>query len=522
LKDGTQDTSGKGQIISNINACQAVVDVVKTTLGPRGMDKLIHDGRGVTISNDGATIIALLDIIHPAAKTLVDIARSQDNEVGDGTTSVVLTAGELLKQAKQFIDDGMHSQIIIKGYREAMRVCIERIREISIKIHDKSEEEKRDLLVKCGMTSLNSKIISKYKEFFANMVVDAVQLLDKDLRMTDIGIKKVTGGSVTESKLIKGVAFKKTFSYAGFEQQPKKFENPKILCLNLELELKAEKDNAEIRLEAPEDFQKIVDAEWQIIYEKLEKIASCGAKVILSKLPIGDLATQFFADRDIFCAGRVKLDDLDRVAKATNGIVQTSVNGLNEDVLGQCGLFEESQIGAERFNVFTGCPDSHSCTILIRGGAAQYIEEAARSLNDAIMIVRRAIKTHAIVAGGGAIEMELSRYLREYLRDIKGKHQLVINGFAKALEIIPRQLADNSGMDGTDIMNKLRQKHNTDVESGRWFGVDVMNQEVNDLYEAFVWEPELVRINVLTAATEAACTILSVDQTIRNPASEQQ
>lgn len=305
LKDGTQDTSGKGQIISNINACQAVVDVVKTTLGPRGMDKLIHDGRGVTISNDGATIISLLDIIHPAAKTLVDIARSQDNEVGDGTTSVVLTAGELLKQAKQFIDDGMHSQIIIKGYREAMRVCIERIREISIKIHDKSDEEKRDLLVKCGMTSLNSKIISKYKEFFANMVVDAVQLLDENLRMQDIGIKKVTGGSVTESRLIKGVAFKKTFSYAGFEQQPKKFENAKILCLNLELELKAEKDNAEIRLDAPEDFQKIVDAEWQIIYDKLEKICASGAKVILSRLPIGDLATQYFADRDIFCAGRV-------------------------------------------------------------------------------------------------------------------------------------------------------------------------------------------------------------------------
>lgn len=218
------------------------------------MDKLIHDGRNVTISNDGATLISLLDIVHPAAKTLVDIAKSQDNEVGDGTTSVVLMAGELLKQAKTFIDEGMHSQIIIKGYREALKLCLQRIKEISVKIGDKSPEEKRDLLLKCAMTSMNSKIISKQKEFFAEMVVDAVEHLDVNKDKQDIGIKKVTGGSVTDSLLIKGVCFKKTFSYAGFEQQPKSFVNPKILALNVELELKAEKDSAEIRLENPDDF----------------------------------------------------------------------------------------------------------------------------------------------------------------------------------------------------------------------------------------------------------------------------
>jgi T-complex protein 1 subunit eta len=218
MKEGTEESEGRGHIISNINACQAIVEVVKTTLGPRGMDKLIHDGRSVTISNDGATLIGLLDIVHPAAKTLVDIARSQDNEVGDGTTSVVLTAGELLKQSKTFIDEGMHSQIIIKGYREACAKCLERIQEISIKIGDKSIEEKRDLLIKCAETSLNSKIISKYKQFFSNLVVDAVMYLDEDLDKSDIGIKKITGGSVTDSHLVRGVCFKKTFSYAGFEQ----------------------------------------------------------------------------------------------------------------------------------------------------------------------------------------------------------------------------------------------------------------------------------------------------------------
>ena len=286
------------------------------------MDKLIHDGRSVTISNDGATLIGLLDIVHPAARTLVDIAQSQDNEVGDGTTSVVLAAGELMRQSKSLIEEGMHSQIIIKGYRNALKMCLDRIKEVSVKIGDKTGEEKIDLLEKCAQTSLNSKIISKHKEFFGKMVVEAVMSIDKDLNKEDIGIKKITGGSVTDSFIVQGVCFKKTFSYAGFEQQPKRFEgNPKILCLNLELELKAEKDSAEIRLTNPDDFQKIVDAEWSIIYDKLDRIVACGAKVVLSKLPVGDLATQYFADRNIFCAGRVQSDDLARVCKATGAVL---------------------------------------------------------------------------------------------------------------------------------------------------------------------------------------------------------
>jgi len=313
------------------------------------MDKLIHLERDVTISNDGATVIGLLDIVHPAAMTLVDIAKSQDNEVGDGTTSVVIMAGELLKEAKPFIEEGMHAQIVVKGYRIALNECLKRLREISVKIADKDDAEKRDLLIKCAQTSLNSKLINKYKEFFAEMVVDAVQHLDTDLDKSFIGVKKVTGGSVTDSFLVEGVAFKKTFSYAGFEQQPKKFENPKIALLNVELELKAEKENAEIRLEKPDDYQKIVDAEWKIIYEKLDKIVQSGAQVILSKLPIGDLATQYFADRGLFCAGRVPQEDLQRVAKATGGVIQTTVNGITPEILGTCGVFEEVQLGSERY-----------------------------------------------------------------------------------------------------------------------------------------------------------------------------
>ncbi len=283
------------------------------------MDKLIHTENHTTISNDGATLIALLDIVHPAAKTLVDIAKSQDNEVGDGTTSVVLLAGELLKESKQYIDEGMHPQVIIKGYRKAMQLCIDRIHQISIKMKDKDLVEKRDMLKKCAMTSMNSKLINTYKDFFGEMVVEAVLKLDEDLDKSMIGVKQITGGSITDSQIIEGVAFKKTFSYAGFEQQPKSFENPFICLLNLELELKSEKENAEIRIENVEDYQKLVDAEWTIIYNKLEAIYQSGAKVVLSKLPIGDLATQFFADRGVFCAGRVPNDDLKRVEQATGG-----------------------------------------------------------------------------------------------------------------------------------------------------------------------------------------------------------
>jgi T-complex protein 1 subunit eta len=382
-------------------------------------------------------------------------------------------------------------------------------------------EEKRDLLIKCSETSLNSKIISKQKKFFSEMVVDSVLYLDEDLQKSDIGIKKITGGSVTDSFIVKGVCFAKTFSYAGFEQQPKTFVNPTIAILNLELELKAEKDNAEIRIDNPDDFQKVVDAEWKIIYEKLDKIVESGAKIVLSQHPIGDLATQYFADRDIFCAGRVPKPDIHRVGKATGAILQTTVNGLTKDVLGTCGKFEEVQLGNERYNMFTECASTKTTTFVLRGGAAQFLEETARSLNDAIMIVRRAFKSHAVVAGGGAIEMELSRYLREYLREIPGKSQLVINGFAKALETIPRTLAENSGMDSTDVLNKLRQKHAQAGPEGMWYGVNVLEGNIDDLYKKFVWEPEQVRQNVLQASCEAACSILGVDQTIRNPKSEQ-
>eukprot|EP00475_Leptophrys_vorax_P039182 TRINITY_DN7032_c0_g1_i1.p1 TRINITY_DN7032_c0_g1~~TRINITY_DN7032_c0_g1_i1.p1 ORF type:complete len:572 (-),score=59.84 TRINITY_DN7032_c0_g1_i1:76-1641(-) len=493
------------------------------------MDKLIHDERGnTTISNDGATIMKLLDIVHPAAKTLVDIAKSQDSEVGDGTTTVVLLAGEFLRQAKPFVEDGVHPQLICRAFRAAARLAVERVREVATSVDPTTSTDndsppdasKRSLLLKCAATTLSSKLVGGEKDFFAEMVVDAVSALDADVPLNMIGMKKVAGGTMRDSFLVPGVAFKKTFSYAGFEQQPKRFEGPKILLLNIELELKSEKENAEIRLTDPSQYQSIVDAEWNIIYGKLDKCVQSGAKIILSRLAIGDLATQYFADRDIFCAGRVADDDMQRVAKATGGAVQTTVNDLIPDVLGSCALFEERQVGNERFNLFTGCSNAKTATIVLRGGADQFIEEAERSLHDAIMIVRRAIKNAAVVPGGGAIDMEISRHLRLHARTIAGKQQLFINAYAKALEIIPRQLCDNAGFDSTDVLNQLRQKHALPSGEGVRFGVDVNTGGVVDTYSRFVWEPIVVKVNALTAATEAACLILSIDETVRNPRSE--
>jgi len=347
------------------------------------------------------------------------------------------------------------------------------------------------------------------------VVVDAVLSLDQeDLNEKLIGVKKIPGGSLTDSLFVNGVAFKKTFSYAGFEQQPKSFKNPKIVCLNVELELKSEKDNAEVRVEQVSEYQAIVDAEWQIIYNKMEALYKTGAKVVLSKLPIGDLATQYFADRDIFCAGRVSADDLERVIQATGGSIQSTCSDIHPEHLGTCGTFEERQIGGERFNFFEDCPAAKTCTLVLRGGAEQFIAEVERSLHDAIMIVKRAIKNNTIVAGGGACEMEVSAYLHRYADgNVYNKQQTIIKSFAKALEVIPRQLCDNAGFDATDILNKLRVEHR---KGNVWAGVDFTNEGVRDNLEAFVWEPALVKINAIQAATEASCLILSVDETIKN------
>jgi len=474
----------------------------------------------------------LLEIAHPAAKTLVDISMSQDIEVGDGTTSVVLLAGSILKNVKAFVEEGVHPQVLIRNVRMASNLAVTKLKELAVL---PSQEE---ILLKCASTALNSKLISGHQDLFSPMIVKTVLALDAHDALDElkslIAIKKIPGGDVRQSFLVQGIAFKKTFSYAGFEQMTKKFENPKILLLNVELELKSEKENAEVRITDPDQYQSIVDAEWQVIYDKLDACIKCGANIVLSKLPIGDLATQYFADNGLFCAGRVEDGDLKRVAKATGGSIQTTTNGLHDGVLGHCGLFEERQVGEERFNVFEQCGGGNKTeeqvnmihTMVLRGGSEQFIAESERSIHDALMVVKRCLKSKeaGVVAGGGAIEMELSKYLKEYALTITGKGQFIVAAFAKALEVIPHQLCENAGFDPTDILSALRKKHalddDTNEDACKWYGVDIAEGDICNTFNTGVWEPCDNKCNSLAAAAEAACVILSIDETVVNPKSQ--
>ena len=528
---------GIPQLISNINACQAVADTIRTTLGPAGRDKLLsgRGGSGVTISNDGATVLQLLEIAHPAAQTVVDISMSQDSAVGDGTTSVVLFAGELLGKMKPFIEEGVHPQVLAQHLRTAGAHAVAFVRD-----HMATTAPALDqILYHTAATALHSKLIANHTDLFAPMVVDAVTTLSGkntttdtdtdtddhclDQLMQSISIKKIPGGDVRQSCLVHGVAFPKTFSYAGFEQMTKRFEHPHILLLNIELELKAEKENAEVRIAHPSDYQRIVDAEWKIIYDKLDQCIATGANIVLSKLPIGDLATQYFADRGLFCAGRVPDGDLTRVAQACGGSIQTSTTDLmGSTMLGTCGLFEEKQIGDERFNLFTECPATKTCTILLRGGTEQFIAESERSVHDALQVVKRALLQPSIVPGGGAVEMAVARHLYDYAYTIQGKGHWIVRAFAQALEVVPRQLAANAGLDPMDTVTALRQQHAAAASSTTicTVGVNVTDGGTMDTMAAGIWEPADNKIHSFQAATEAACLILSIDETVIAPRSQ--
>ena len=512
------------------------------------MDKLVvHGNAKVTVSNDGATIMKLLEIAHPAAKTLVDISQSQDLTVGDGTTSVVLLAAELLTQLKPLIEEGTNSPMrMIPTIQAVAKLAVNKVNSWAVTNTNNNSDEQYKILLQCASTALNSKLISSHQDLFAPMVVKAITKLSSQPDMLDkwddwISIQRINGGDVRQSFLVDGVAFPKTFSYAGFEQMNKKFTNPKILLLHVELELKAESHSAEVRISTPEEYQSIVDAEWSVIYDKLDACVNVGANIVLSSLPIGDLATQYFADRGLFCAGRVKDDDIKRVAKVTGATVQTTCNDLLPEYLGTCGLFEERQVGDVRFNIFeqlhddavdvgTGGsvakPSSMISTIVLRGGTEQFIAESERSMEDALKVVQRCIQSqYKIVAGGGAVEMSLSQYLKKLAVTIPNKEQWIVLAMSKAFEVIPRQLCDNAGLDATDVLSALRQKHaaavaETNAKEPCWFGVNIEEGGITNTYDLGVWEPSDNKTNSILAATEAACVILAIDETVVAPRSQ--
>lgn len=541
LRDGGDTAQGRAHVLTNIAACEAVADVLSTTLGPRGMDKLIVGADGkTTITNDGATIVRLLDVVHPAARVMVDVARAQDAQVGDGTTSVVVLAGELLRLARPFIEDGVAPQVIVRGYRRALDEALGALDAIAVPPASlvpgaaNQSEARRVFLQRCAATAMNSKLISAQQDFFSSMVVDAQLAVSPDAAAeTDeayssddngarlVGVKQVAGGGLQDTLLVHGVAFERTFTYAGAEQQPKRLDDAPVLLLALELELKAERDNAEVRVSTVEEYRRVVDAEWALLFGKLDAIANSGARIVFSRLPIGDVATQFFAERGVYAAGRVSDDDLARAAAATGAppAPHASVSDLAPRHLGRAGRFEERQVGDKRYLFLTQCPGARTATIVLRGGSAQFLAEAERSLHDALMVVRRAARARAVVGGAGATEMELALRLRDAARLVPGKAQLAMLAYAHGLEALPRALCDNAGIDATDALTVLRKRH---AAGERWAGIvlgagDDSALPVADALAGArpVWEPAELKANVLAAATEAACAVLSVDMTVK-------
>ncbi|KAI5172428.1 T-complex protein 1 subunit eta [Nematocida sp. LUAm3] len=505
LKEETDTRFGVNQIVRNIEMCEKVSDILKSTLGPNGLDKMFFNGKDMLITNDGATIMKSLDIIDPAAKILLNISEAQDKDIGDGTTSVVLLSSSILKKMKKLIKENISIQVIINSLEDSLNFLLSKSHLQLVSFH-------RDSLSMLAETSLNSKILKRYKEHFSRIVVKTLNVKEENL-----SIKRVSGKSIDSTELINGVAFEKCFTYAGYEQQPKRIEHPKILVIHVELEWKSEVENSEIRISDVNEYSKVVSTEWRIITEKLERISKTGANVVLSTLPIGDYATQYFAKHKIFSAGRVPEKEAKRIIEAFGGKSISTLSLLHPSILStQCVLFEEKEIGKTRYNLFhyalTDEEISKACTIILRGPGAEILAEVQRSLNDSLAVTRRTAGKKEIVAGGGAFEMRMSRELKELSASSHGAKKFVILALSEALEVIPFQLAKNFGHEALLTMQMLRKAHHEGLN-----GYGVLENGIDDTFSSFVIEPLKVKTHMMQAAISAACTILSIDATIQAP-----
>lgn len=501
------------KIFFGIDMCLKMANIIRSTLGPSSMDKIIQIGKENTIiTNDGATIMNFLKPSHQIVKILIEIAKSQDYEVGDGTTTVCLLSAELLTVAKKMMEEKIHPRNISKIFKKGALIVSQILDEISEKPPSLNLKLFRKILMSCCATCLNSKLISGKRHIFSKMIVNTSLVMGKEFDANMISVKSVLGGAVNDSFVIKGICFKRPFSYAGFEKQTKKHYYPGLLLLNIELEIKAEQIDSEARLKSISEFKKIVDAEWSIIYEKLDRIAEIKTKAVFSKQAIGDLATQYFAERGMICCGRLSNDDIVRISKGTGARLISSVSNINCRTVGKCGILEEKQIGNERFVVFLGC-STEAITIVLRGGSVKLLDETKRCLNDGIMVIKRVLKNQNIVAGAGAVEIKISIKLRKYIRTLTGKNQIIMTRFAQALEIIPKTICENAGLDSISILSRLRSIHS---DSRCWSGIDVERGSIFDALQNYIWEPTIVKTNAIQSATEATCTILSIDSFFQN------
>jgi len=516
LKEGTSRSRGKEAQRNNIMAARVIGEVLKTTLGPRGMDKMLVDSLGdITITNDGAAILDEIDVEHPAAKMMVEIAKTQDDMVGDGTTTAVVLASELLKKAEELLDQNIHPTILVAGYRKAAQKAIEIIEKNAVPV----DVEDRKMMMKVALTSMGSKAVGGAKERFAEIAIDAVkQIAEKrgDKIVADIDniqLVKKTGKSLLESQLISGIIVDKEVIHPGM---PKKKENAKIALLDSALEIEKTEMSAEIRIRDPHQMKAFLDQEDSMLKDMVNKIKASGADVVFCQKGVDDMVQHFLAKEGIMAARRVKESDMEKLARATGGRVTSNLDDLKAADLGFAGLVEERKIGDDKMIFVEKCKDPHSVAILIRAGLERMVDEAERAIVDALSVVSDVTENNKIVAGGGAVEIEVAKELRKYANKVGGREQLAIEAFADAMEIIPRALTENAGFDPIDILVELRSAH--DKETGKYKGINVFTGKVENSIDSGVIEPIVVKIQAIKSAAESASMILRIDDVIMSKA----
>jgi thermosome len=511
LKEGSSESRGRQAQTNNIYAAKLISEIVKTSLGPRGMDKMLVDTLGdVTITNDGATMLKEIDVQHPAAKMIVEISKTTDNEVGDGTTSAVVLAGSLLSNAEELIKENVHPTIVVDGYRKASSKAIKALDKIAIKI----PPEDRKWLIKIAKTSMASKLISKDSDQLSQLAVDALLSVAEQVGdsyrvdIDDVKVEKKPGAGIAQTQLIKGVALDKEVVHAGM---PKRIENAKIALINSPLEIEKTEFDAKVNISDPAQIKQFLDEENSMLKGMVEKITSAGANVVVCQKGIDDIAQHYLAKNNILGVRRAKESDMTKLAKATGGRIVTNLDDLTEKDLGSAKLVEERKVEADKWVFVEGCKNPKATTILVRGATQRVTDEAERSMHDALMVVKDVIEHPSIVVGGGAVEAELSQQLRDYANSLSGREQLAVQRYADALETIPMTLATNSGMDPIDTQVELRAKHG---QGKTWYGVNCLAGKCSDMESQEVYEPLAVKEQIIKSATEAASMILRIDDII--------
>ncbi|MFQ6137333.1 MAG: thermosome subunit beta [Candidatus Hydrothermarchaeales archaeon] len=511
LSEGAQRTRGRDAQHTNILAAKVIAEAVRSTLGPRGMDKMLVDSMGdVVVTNDGVTILKEIEVQHPAAKMMVEVAKTQEDEVGDGTTTAVVIGGELLKKAEDLIDQEIHPTIVANGYRIAAEKAEDILKEIG---EDISIDDDKDLR-KIAITAMTGKGAEKAKDHLAHIVVQAVkavreveggkQIIDVD----HIKVEKKEGAGIEDTELIQGVIIDKE---AVHPSMPKKVENAKIALVNSAIEVKETEVDAEIRITDPDQLKAFLDEEERMLKDMIDKIKGSGATVLFTQKGIDDLAQHHLAKAGILTARRVKKSDVEKLSRATGASIVTNLDDLSEEDLGHAGLVEELKIGDDEMIFVRDCKDPKSVSILIRGGTEHVVDEVERAIEDTLGVIPAAMEDKKVVAGGGAAEVEVAMRLREYAKTIGGREQLAIEAFADALEIIPRTLAENAGLDSIDTIVDMRAKHGKD---GMRMGLDVFDGKIKDMLKEGVIEPLKVKTQAIDSASEVAVMILRIDDVI--------